>query len=62
ERDRLRAENQALGETAGRLEAEKDTLTRSWAVRWFVAGAGVLLVGWVLGALTKRKKARFMVG
>ncbi len=62
ERDRLRAENQKLSAAVASLDAEKGSLTRSWAIRWFLAGAGVLLVGWVLGAITRKKKARFSVG
>jgi len=62
ERDRLRAENETLGGTLARLEAESGAAARGWAIRWFLAGAGVLLVGWVLGAITRKKKARFSVG
>jgi len=62
ERDTLRGENQKLRGENQQLVAEKATLARSWAVRWFLAGSGVLLVGWVLGAITRKKKARFSVG
>lgn len=62
ERDRLRAEHQKLSAAVASLDAEKGSLTRAWAIRWFLAGAGVLLVGWVLGAITRKKKARFSVG
>jgi SH3 domain protein len=59
ERDRLRAQTIELRESVGRLEAEKSAFVRSWAVRWFLAGAGVLTLGWMLGALTRKKKSRF---
>lgn len=59
ERDRLRAQTGELREAVDRLEAEKSTFVRSWAIRWFLAGAGVLTLGWVLGALTRKKKSRF---
>lgn len=59
ERDRLRVQTGELREAVGLLEAEKSALLRSWAVWWFLAGAGVLLLGWVLGALTRKKKSRF---
>ncbi|MDW7710467.1 MAG: TIGR04211 family SH3 domain-containing protein [Deferrisomatales bacterium] len=62
ERDRLRAENRELTEALARREAQARSLGQTRALRWFLAGAGVLLVGWVLGALTRKKKARFSVG
>jgi SH3 domain protein len=62
ERDTLRGENERLRDENQRLTGEKAKLTRAWATRWFLTGAGVLLVGWVLGALTRKKKARFTVG
>lgn len=62
ERDRLRVENRELTEAVGRLEDRARSLAETRALRWFLAGAGVLFVGWVLGALTRKKKARFSVG
>jgi len=62
ERDTLREENRRLADANQQLTDEKAKLTRAWAIRWFLAGAGVLLVGWVLGAITRKKKARFSVG
>jgi SH3 domain protein len=56
ERDRLKTEHQRMTETVQRLEQERDQRTRSNAIQWFLAGAGVLLVGWLLGASFRRKK------
>jgi SH3 domain protein len=56
ERDRLKTEHQRMTETVQRLEQERDQRTRSYAIQWFLAGAGVLLVGWLLGASFRRKR------
>jgi len=63
ERDRLLGEAERLGEDLRKFQEERSSLLKGAAVRWFLAGAGVLLTGWLLGALSgRRKKARFSVG
>lgn len=62
ERDRLKSENQTLSERLGKAEAERATLTRTTAIRWFLAGAGVLLVGWLAGLSSRKKRGRFSAG
>lgn len=62
ERDRLRTENRELAERAEALARAKAAATRTSAIRWFLAGAGVLLVGWLAGLSSRKKKSRFSVG
>ena len=63
ERDRLLGEAERLGDDLRKLQEERSSLVKGAAVRWFLAGAGVLLTGWLLGAFSgRRKKARFSVG
>lgn len=62
ERDRLKSENQKLSGRLGKVEAERATLTRTTAIRWFLAGAGVLLVGWLAGLSSRKKRGRFSAG
>lgn len=59
ERDRLKAEVSDMRQEIEALEEENDTLLRTGAIRWFLAGGGVLLAGWILGKLSRRKKGRF---
>lgn len=58
ERDRLKEEHAKMASDLKRYEAERESLTRSAAIRWFLVGAGVLLIGWVLGAVSHRRKGR----
>jgi len=57
ERDRLLEQNQQLTAEATTLREENQTLLVSAIVKWFLAGAGVLFFGWVMGKVS-RKRAR----
>ncbi|MFO7983673.1 MAG: TIGR04211 family SH3 domain-containing protein [Desulfuromonadales bacterium] len=59
ERDRLKAEVSDMRQEIEALEKENDTLLRTGAIKWFLAGGGVLLAGWILGKLSRKKKGRF---
>ncbi|HKL49476.1 MAG TPA: TIGR04211 family SH3 domain-containing protein [Desulfuromonadales bacterium] len=59
ERDRLRSEVDDMQEEIVALEQENDTLLRTGAIKWFLAGGGVFLVGWILGKVSRKKKGRF---
>ena len=60
ERDQLRKANQALTATAAKLEDEVKALTISGLIKWFLAGAGVLLIGWIIGKYSGgRRRSRF---
>lgn len=49
ERDRLLEEKQELLEMSATFEAERDALLKKGGIKWFLAGGGVLLVGWMIG-------------
>jgi SH3 domain protein len=49
ERDQLRKANQELATAVTELEEKVKDLTISALIKWFLAGAGVLLLGWIFG-------------
>lgn len=49
ERDQLRKTNQELATAVTELEEKVQDLTISGLIKWFLAGAGVLLLGWIFG-------------
>lgn len=57
ERDHLKQQNQKLTAEAASLRDENQTLLVSAIIKWFLAGAGVLFFGWILGKIS-RKRAR----
>ncbi len=59
ERDRLKAENETYEAEMTRLRKENDDLLRKAIVKWFLAGAGVLFGGWLLGKSSRTKKRSF---
>jgi len=40
----------------GYLRQENERLSRTGMIRWFLAGAVVLLVGWMVGRVSRKKK------
>ena len=60
ENDKLNKDNQSDRRQLRRLQQESTDLQRDMRLAWFVAGAGVLLIGWLLGwtRLRLRRKAR----
>jgi len=56
ERDRLKAHNAQLSAEVDQLRQENEDILFTGAVKWFLAGAGVLLVGVVLGKTSRKKK------
>ncbi|WDP93162.1 MAG: TIGR04211 family SH3 domain-containing protein [Desulfobacter sp.] len=53
---RLKAENKTLSSTISRLENQTSNVFRSAMIKWFLAGFGVLLFGWVIGRSVSSKK------
>ncbi len=52
----LIAENQKLSAEITRLEKETSHLFRTGMIKWFLAGVGVLLLGWVIGQSVSSKR------
>jgi SH3 domain protein len=60
ERDQLRQTNQELTTAVAKLEQEVKDLTVSGLIKWFLAGAAVLLIGWIIGKYSGgRRRSRF---
>ncbi|MBE0596125.1 MAG: TIGR04211 family SH3 domain-containing protein [Desulfuromonadales bacterium] len=59
ERDRLEAQNTDLSAEVDRLRQDNEEMFFTGAIKWFLAGGGVLLLGIVLGKLSRRKKKGF---
>ncbi|WP_028582229.1 TIGR04211 family SH3 domain-containing protein [Desulfogranum japonicum] len=53
-----RSEISELQEELSRLQIENSVLKKNETIIWFMAGAGVLLIGWLLGRFTKSTKKR----
>jgi SH3 domain protein len=54
DRDQLRASNEELSSKLDRIGEEKLVLQKSKSIQWFLAGAGVLFVGWIIGKPRRR--------
>lgn len=61
DRDRLRQERETMTRDLERLQEERSSLVKSAAIRWFLAGAGVFVLGWLVGTLSRKKRGRFTV-
>ena len=57
ERDRLKQSNEQLSAAVRTLTAENTDLMRIGAIKWFLAGGGVLFFGWILGKASRKKKS-----
>ena len=60
ERNQLREANQELTIAVTSLEDEVEGLAMTGIIKWFLAGGGVLLLGWIIGKLSGgRRRSRF---
>lgn len=59
ERDSQKAELEALSEKIRIVENENTRLKRTEAIKWVIAGAGIMTVGFIFGVFARRKKGRF---
>jgi SH3 domain protein len=59
ERDLLQEENQRLAAEQATLEEENTQLLRRGMIEWFLAGAGVFVVGWIIGKVSRKQRRRF---
>jgi SH3 domain protein len=58
EHDRLKQENSQLAGEVDTLRQKNDKLLYNGAIKWFLAGGGVLLFGWILGRISRNKRKR----
>jgi len=58
ERDRLLEENSRLIAEMQQLSAEHSWYARTGLIKWFLAGASVFFVGWLVGKLARRPRGR----
>ncbi len=56
EHDRLKAENAKLDTEVTQLKQENERLRSTGMLRWFLAGAGVFLIGLIAGRVSRKKK------
>ncbi|MBA3013025.1 MAG: TIGR04211 family SH3 domain-containing protein [Proteobacteria bacterium] len=50
--------NKHLSDTLAQLENQTSHLFRTGMIKWFLAGVGVLLLGWIIGQSVSSKKRR----
>ncbi len=56
ERDSLKESNSSFQAMTEQLQQETDKLKQTQMIWWFVAGGGVLFVGWIIGKLSRQKR------
>lgn len=59
ERDQLLQKNKKLEAEVTALLNKTDKLSDSRMVKWFLAGGGVFLFGWIIGKISRKKRSRF---
>jgi len=59
ERDQLKKTNEKLSSEIRTLTAANSDLLWTSAIKWFLAGGGVLFFGWMLGKMSRKKQSRF---
>ena len=59
ERDELLQKNKRLETEVTALLKKNDKLADSRMVKWFLAGGGVFLFGWIIGKISRKKRSRF---
>ena len=60
ERDQLRKINNELSATIATLDEEVGELTKTGVIKWFLAGAGVLFLGWIIGKVSGNRRRRML--
>ncbi|PLX97420.1 MAG: TIGR04211 family SH3 domain-containing protein [Desulfuromonas sp.] len=56
ERQRLKKEAAEVSERLQQLEQENAAMLKTAMIKWFLAGGGVLFVGWVAGKFSRKKR------
>jgi len=54
----LTTENQRLSQSLAQMENQNSRLFRTGMIKWFLAGVGVLLLGWLIGVMLSGKQRR----
>ena len=52
----LKKENQTLSDELGMITKKNKTLFKTGMIKWFLTGAGVLLLGWIIGKSVSSKR------
>lgn len=60
--DALTAQNTKLKAEAAHLQNEVEKLEGRRELNWFLAGAGVFFLGWLIGKISRRKKHSSLLG
>jgi SH3 domain protein len=58
ERDRLLETNKKMAVEVENLQKTNDKISDSRMIKWFLAGGGVFLFGWIIGKISRRKRSR----
>ena len=59
DRARLKKANEKLSSAVQILNQENSELKSTDAIKWFLAGGGVLFFGWMIGRISRKKRGRF---
>ena len=59
ERDKLLKKNKKLEAEVSALLEKTDKLADSRMIKWFLAGGGVLVFGWIIGKISRKKRTRY---
>ena len=59
ERDQLRKENNKLKSGIKVLQEKNEKIADLRMIKWFLAGAGVLFFGWIIGRISRKKRSRY---
>jgi SH3 domain protein len=58
ERDKLLEVNKKLAADVDNLQKINDKMSDSRMIKWFLAGGGVFLFGWIIGKISRKKRSR----
>jgi len=59
ERDQFRQANKKLQAEVKELRAKNKKISDSRMIKWFLAGGGVFLLGWLIGKISRKRRSRF---
>jgi len=59
ERDQLLKDKSKLTSAVTSLRTQNEKLSDNRMIKWFLAGGGVFLLGWIIGKISRKKRSRF---